>query len=759
MNLIRKIAKVVSPRRHRNIWVGMAVVLVGPLVLSSVPLQGDESTKPRPAAEGAPTLAAAEMIFRGAERATVGQRFTLEVLIVNAGNVPLKDLEFHAKLDADIEHASKERDQRVAVEAIAADDLHIVRLNLTPRKSGAGGIDIVLRGKNGATQNVRYVMPIAAEGSTTTQTVPGASPLQVKITSLKECIADRPGIVLINVVNTDSKPMSNKLDLVVSYQMMGREGHELMNGGFGGPGVGGGGKNMGFGGRFRGSISPSNPIRQANLSLPALEPGESHTLPVKLTPRRIGNLIVSVSGKGLPAPPLGAASLSVRFDPNTRFENLLPVRAGAAVPAKLPQTLADVPEVSLEDQHAKALPAEDAFEHVSHLIEKISHVNKTKTDAYMEALIGHRTDVRGLPFTLGDACRLPAERSQHFQTELSKLRQALTNPAAMASQLPNPTAQPEAEAAIKARIAAIVQVVEPEGPQLGRQMVKYLAALSHVDATRALARFAISADDAQVRADAVEALAVRRDKDVSDILTNGLNYPWPAVAEHATEVIVKLKRHDLAPKLIEMLERADPRAPRIAEKDGKKVAVVRELVRINHLRNCLLCHPPAGLVAASAIPTGAVPAVDPIPQSGPVQAFGGQPMLAANRPLTAPVPLPNQALPTPTPQGGYGHFTVPDTLLSFDVTYLRQDFSVKLPVAAAQPWPELQRFDFLVRTRELSEKDARAYRELLRPAAAGELSPYQRAAVTALRQLTGRDAEPTAAAWRQVLAQAKAETK
>ena len=134
-------------------------------------------------------------------------------------------------------------------------------------------------------------------------------------------------------------------------------------------------------------------------------------------------------------------------------------------------------------------------------------------------------------------------------------------------------------------------------------------------------------------------------------------------------------------------------------------------------------------------------------------------MLAAKVPLTAPVPLPNQALPTPTPQGGYGHFTVPDTLLSFDVTYLRQDFSVKLPVAAAHPWPEHQRFDFLVRTRELTAIDAQAYRELLRPATPGELSPYQRAAVTALRQLTGRDAEPTATAWRQVLAQAKPVTK
>lgn len=123
--------------------------------------------------------------------------------------------------------------------------------------------------------------------------------------------------------------------------------------------------------------------------------------------------------------------------------------------------------------------------------------------------------------------------------------------------------------------------------------------------------------------------------------------------------------------------------------------------------------------------------------------------------LRAPVPVPGQQVPTPTPHGGYGQFAIPDLLVSIDVTYLRQDFSVKLPVANAQPWPEQQRFDFLVRTREVTDKEAQAYRDLLRPVQAGELSPYQQAALTGLRKLTGRDAEPTAAAWRQVIAKGK----
>ena len=83
---------------------------------------------------------------------------------------------------------------------------------------------------------------------------------------------------------------------------------------------------------------------------------------------------------------------------------------------------------------------------------------------------------------------------------------------------------------------------------------------------------------------------------------------------------------------------------------------------------------------------------------------------------------------------------------------------MKLPVAKVNPWPEVQRFDFLVRTREVSEKEAQVLRELLRPVE-GDLSPYQRAAVASLRQLTGQDAEPNAAAWRRVLERDKNDEK
>ena len=59
--------------------------------------------------------------------------------------------------------------------------------------------------------------------------------------------------------------------------------------------------------------------------------------------------------------------------------------------------------------------------------------------------------------------------------------------------------------------------------------------------------------------------------------------------------------------------------------------------------------------------------------------------------------------------------------------------------------------DFLVRTRELTRAEAAEYEPCCEVEEPGRLSPYHRAALFALRELTGRDTEPTAAAWRKLL--------
>ena len=226
-------------------------------------------------------------------------------------------------------------------------------------------------------------------------------------------------------------------------------------------------------------------------------------------------------------------------------------------------------------------------------------------------------------------------------------------------------------------------------PRLGSSLVKYLDGVAHADATRALAKLAIFSEEPEIRSAAVRALKMRRDRDYTDILLAGLKYPWPAVAERSSEAIVKLGRTDLVPHLIDVLEGPDPRAPQVREMNGKKVTVVRELVRINHHHNCLLCHAPA----TSSRDGSSKEETDKLAE------------------LTAQIPVPSEAMTA------YYRPSNPDILVRFDVTYLRQDFSMKLPVEDADPWPEMQRYDFLVRTREVTDQEAVAYRELLQPSA------------------------------------------
>ena len=78
-------------------------------------------------------------------------------------------------------------------------------------------------------------------------------------------------------------------------------------------------------------------------------------------------------------------------------------------------------------------------------------------------------------------------------------------------------------------------------------------------------------------------------------------------------------------------------------------------------------------------------------------------------------------------------------------------YALMMPVADAHPWPEMQRFDFLVRTRTLTAAEAQACKACCDIDEPGRLSPYHRSALFALRELTGRDTEPNAAAWRKLL--------
>ena len=487
---------------------------------------------------------------------------------------------------------------------------------------------------------------------------------------------------------------------------------------------------------------PGAPTEEIKQRLRTQQPGEKVEDPPPVPPT-VPPPPAVIEG---PAPP--PQRIPITIDPKTPVKDLLPAapKVKTAAHRGPAEDLASVPELDFQAAPAKDLPPDQVAQNTAHMLAGINFLNGRKADGFLQALRDDRPDLDGMPFAMGDACRTRGERSRQFTLAVGTVRQALQGRAAATDPA---TGQPagdrdraaafwdqygalcaeqdrgasqidraQRENVAAARVAALTQILAPEKPDLRLGLVKYLSGVPCAEATRALARLAIFSAEEEVRQAAVDALQVRRERDYTDVLLAGLRYPWPPVARRSAEAVAKLGRTDLAPQLVALLDEPDPRAPATQEIDGKPALVVRELVRVNHNRNCLLCHSPGNTDGVSADA------------------------------LKAPIPLPTE--PLGTPANGY-QSSSPDLFVRVDVTYLRQDFSQLQPVEDANPWPEMQRFDFLVRTRTVTEAEAADYREKLDKREPGRPSSYHAAALVALRELTGKDAEPAAAAWRRVL--------
>jgi hypothetical protein len=418
------------------------------------------------------------------------------------------------------------------------------------------------------------------------------------------------------------------------------------------------------------------------------------------------------------------------------------------------QPMSDVARQQMVD---KAI--EKATIQTARQLANMNFLNKKRRDLFLETLRDNRPDLEGLPFVTGAAARLPESERPAFLTEAAWIRRFVDHADGAQAFWPDYDAQvkdrlKEKDANARARIAALMQILRPEG-SYHAGLVARLAAFgkpAEQQATEALAKLAVFSTDKPVRQAALDGLQQRPAGPATPLLLQGLRYPWPSVAQNAAEAAVQLKRADLVDELIKILEEPDPRAPVEAEAKGQKVQVVRELVRINHLRNCMLCHPSGS--SEDIFKSKAGDWLKPSDAAGWVEVEKGvRSKLVStgfglevdHNAVLGVVPIPGQSIR----RQGYEGIFLTDVVVRADTTYLRSDFALLHEVADADPWPELQRFDYLVRSRVLTESEAQTYRRAF--AAADAVSPYRQAARDALRRLTGKDAGSTAEQWRTAL--------
>jgi hypothetical protein len=396
--------------------------------------------------------------------------------------------------------------------------------------------------------------------------------------------------------------------------------------------------------------------------------------------------------------------------------------AKAASPVYLGDDLGRVPEVMYEAQPASPLTAAQWRHRLGVSVAAALRHNAAKEDGLIKALLSSRADLRGLPFSLGEACRTPLPRARAFEHTATLVRR-LGQDAVEHFRRFTDEADIETEGHVRAaQLDAVKQVMGVSDAGTQEDALRFLAEVPGTGATAELARLAVFSTEERVRASAIRALSGRPPQEATLTLVAALRHPWPPAARNAADAIVKLRRKDLLLHLVAMLDAPDPRAPYEEQVGQRTVAVAREVVRINHHRNCMLCHAPAG---DDKVPEGV---------------------------LVAEMPIPSEELPG-SQAGDAAVYSRSDSLLTVrvDVTYLRQDFSAMMRVKEARPWPEMQRFDFVVRKRELSREEADDLRERLKARGPGAPESYQAVVIRALRRLTGRDLGVRAEAWREVL--------
>jgi len=335
-------------------------------------------------------------------------------------------------------------------------------------------------------------------------------------------------------------------------------------------------------------------------------------------------------------------------------------------------------------------------------------------------LTRHRLDLACLPLVAGAESVLGKEPAEDLQAMSRKLRRAIEacirkgcgDPRPDADELCKNLLDKESGWLKPEAVRCMRQMLVAENRPVRQVMVEVMARIPDRIATETLAMTAMTDLAPEVREAAVKALAERPAEDYRPLLLAGLRYPWNGVVAHAAEALVALEGKQATAAFAAAILEPDPNVPVTFEQGKQKLHVVRELVRVNHLANCVLCHAPS---------------------------------LDSNDLVRGAVPIPGQPLPGPatTPQ----YYESGESFVRADITYLRQHFSVLQPVLRSGQWPNNQRFDYLVRLRPITSKKELEQAEALK---LKPVTPQKEILMRVVKELTGRDPGETPEEWRKL---------
>ena len=318
-------------------------------------------------------------------------------------------------------------------------------------------------------------------------------------------------------------------------------------------------------------------------------------------------------------------------------------------------------------------------------------------------ILAARPDLSSLPLAMGEDCRLSSEEgaalhrvSRHIGPVLNRFDSFSTRntispvrTAAMErlfSQIEN---DPSRSTDSEQELITSDQMLQIEQPDLRLRLVRILSESNSQTSSKLLSDYVKYDMDPEVRIAATRALSKMPRSWYRNRLVDGLRYPWLMAAKHSAEALIRLNDVESVPQLVELLDQPDPREPYRKNRSHVK----RELVSINHLKNCLLCHADSQSSSDSG---------------------------------RAPVPSWDEPLPPKYYQSMSSGLAV-----RADITYLRQDFSVIQPVDDHGKWPIQQRFDYVVRETRVVGKELRAFRK-----STHRSTEYRDVVILALRMLT-----------------------